>query len=260
MEGCEGAFMTGFPGVHDGRVAVVTGAAGGLGRAYAERLARDRAQVVVADVADGADTVGAITSAGGKAAAVRCDVTSELAVATLRESTIEHFGRCDILVNNAGGAPNVAWSDLDFAEWRRVIALNLDAMFLTCKAFTPGMSQRGFGRIVNIASNTFGLVIPGFAHYIASKGGVIGFTRALATDLGEAGITVNAVLPGLTRTKMTAAMWKGTTLFDDMASTQAIKRPGIPADIEAAISFLATEDARWITGQALVVDGGLLRH
>ncbi len=252
--------MTGFPGVHDGRVAVVTGGAAGLGRAYAERLARDGARVVVADVDDGTDTVAAITGAGGEALAQRCDVSSESAVATLRKSTIESFGRCDILVNNAGISPNVAWDGLVFAEWRRVIAINLDAMFLTCKAFVPGMRERRFGRIVNISSNTFGLVIPGFAHYMASKGGVIGFTRALANDLGDFGITVNAVLPGLTRTGTTEAMWEGTSLFDDMAEMQAIKRPGLPADLEAAISFLATEDARWITGQALVVDGGLVRH
>jgi NAD(P)-dependent dehydrogenase (short-subunit alcohol dehydrogenase family) len=252
--------MTGFPAVHGGRVAIVTGAATGLGRAYAERLARDGARVLVADVDDGGPTAAAIRTAGGEALSVRCDVSLERDVASLRDVAVDRFGRCDILVNNAGVSPNVAWDDLDFAEWRRVIAINLDAMFLTCKAFVPGMRDRGFGRIVNISSNTLGLVITGFVHYVASKGGVLGFTRALASDLGGHGITVNAVLPGLTRTASTDAMWAGTTFFDDMAATQAIKRPGVPADIEAAVSFLATEEARWITGQTLVVDGGLVRH
>ena len=253
--------MSGFPGVHAGRVAVVTGAAGGLGRAYAERLARDgAAAVVVADVEDGAATVAAVEAAGGPGLAVACDVSSEADVTRLRETTLQRYGRCDILVNNAGISPNVPWDELDYDEWRRVMAINLDATFLTCRAFAPAMRASGFGRIINISSNTFGLVIGGFAHYVASKAGVIGLTRALATDLGQDGITVNAVLPGLTRTGTTEAMWAGTNLFDDMAQTQAIKRPGAPADLEAAISFLATEDARWITGQAIVADGGLVRH
>ena len=252
--------MTGFAGVHEGRVAIVTGAARGLGRAYARRLARDGAKVVVTDVEDADETVSDIVRGGGEAIAVRGDISVESEVAALRDATEDRFGRCDILVNNAGIAPNIAWEDLDFATWRRVLAVNLDAMFLTCQAFVPSMRAQGFGRIVNISSNTYGLAITGFAHYVASKGGVIGLTRALASDLGEAGITVNAVLPGLTRTEWTEKQWEGSTVFDEMAATQAIKRHGLPEDLEAAVSFLATEDARWITGQALVVDGGLVRH
>ena len=252
--------MTGFPGVHNGSVAVVTGGARGLGRAYAERLARDGAKLVVADVEDADETVANIIKDGGEAIAVRGDISVESDVAALRDATVERFGRCDILVNNAGIAPNIAWDDLDFATWRRVFEVNLDAMFLTCKAYVPLMREQGFGRIINISSNTFDLAISGFAHYVASKGGVIGLTRALASDLGEAGITVNAVLPGLTRTAYTERQWEGSSLFDEMAATQAIKRHGLPHDLEAAVSFLATEDARWITGQALVVDGGLVRH
>lgn len=252
--------MTGFPGRHEGRIAVVTGAATGLGRAYACRLARDGAKVVVADITDGAETKAEIDSLGGDARSTICDVSSPESVAQLAEFVTDQFGSCDILVNNAGVSPNVSWDELTFEQWRRVMSVNLDSMFLTCKAFVPGMRSKGFGRIVNISSNTFGLVLPGFVHYVASKGGVIGFTRALATDLGPFGVTVNAVLPGLTKTAATEAMWEGTTLFADMAAQQAVKRPGEPADLEGAISFLASEDARWITGQTLVVDGGLIRH
>lgn len=252
--------MTGFPGLHQGRVAVVTGAAGGLGRAYACRLARDGAKVVVADITDGTETTAEISGFGGDARSTVCDVGSPESVTQLKNFVVDQFGSCDILVNNAGVSPNVSWDDLTFEQWRRVLSINLDSMFLTCKAFIPGMQTAGFGRIVNISSNTFGLVIPGFVHYVASKGGVIGFTRALANDVGQFGVTVNAVLPGLTKTSTTETQWEGTTFFADMAAQQAVKRPGEPADLEGVISFLASADARWITGQALVVDGGLVRH
>jgi NAD(P)-dependent dehydrogenase (short-subunit alcohol dehydrogenase family) len=246
--------------VHAGRVAVVTGAATGLGRAFAVRMARDGAGVIVADRDDGSDTVREINEHSGEAHYVHCDVSSESSVRGLKAQTSELLGRCDVLINNAGVSPNVRWDDLSFAEWRHALSINLDSMFLTCKAFCDDMREAGFGRVVNISSNTFGLVIPNFVHYVASKGGVIGFTRALATDLGADGVTVNAVLPGLTQTETTLAMWEGTTLFADMAQQQAIKRPGVPADLEAVVSFLATEEARWVTGQTIVVDGGLVRH
>jgi NAD(P)-dependent dehydrogenase (short-subunit alcohol dehydrogenase family) len=132
-------------------------------------------------------------------------------------------------------------------------------MFLMCKAFVPGMKQQRYGRIVNVSSNTFGLVIEGFAHYIASKGGVIGFTRALATDLGPFGITVNALAPGLTSTPLSRAVFEGSSLFDDTVKQQAIKRVETPEDLAGVVSFLASDAAVFITGQTLVVDGGLVR-
>jgi NAD(P)-dependent dehydrogenase (short-subunit alcohol dehydrogenase family) len=252
--------MADFPTTHEGRIAVVTGGAAGLGRAFAERLARDGAAVVVADIADAAATVEAIEAAGGRAVCERCDVAAEPDVDALRDRVLECFGRCDILVNNAGVARNVAWDELDLETWRSLLGVNLDSMFLTCKAFTPGMKENGYGRIVNISSDTFGLLTPGFVHYIAAKGGVIGLTRGLATDLGDAGITVNAVLPGLTKTPNLEAAFGGSdAVFDGVAQMGAIKRHALPADIEAAVSFLAGEDSRWITGQSLVVDGGLFR-
>jgi len=252
--------MSGFPGAHAGRVAIVTGAAAGLGRAYAKRLAKDGAHVIVADVGDGSETVKAITAAGGLAMAAPGDVTSPDSMAALRDFTYSELGRCDILVNNAGVHPHVRWDELDFEEWRRVMTINLDSMFIACKTFAPGMAKKGFGRIINISSTTVDLVQPGFVHYIASKAGVIGFTRALATELGDSGVTVNAVLPGLTKTASIAAQWEGTPVLDQVAAQQAIKRIAVPSDIEGTISFLATEDAAWITGQSIVVDGGQVRH
>jgi NAD(P)-dependent dehydrogenase (short-subunit alcohol dehydrogenase family) len=252
--------MAGFPGAHEGRVAVVTGAAMGLGRAYAERLARDGARVVVADIEHGEATVESILAAGGEAVAVTCDVTSEAAVEDLSARVDDTFGGCDILVNNAGIFPNVAWEEVDLALWRRVISVNLESMFLTCKAFWGGMRDRGFGRIINISSNTFGLVVPGRVPYISSKAGVIGLTRALASDLAEHGITANSVLPGLTMTGTVESMWGATPRIDKGVEMQAIKRRAMPQDLEGIVSFLATEDARWITGQSIVVDGGIVRH
>jgi NAD(P)-dependent dehydrogenase (short-subunit alcohol dehydrogenase family) len=245
---------------HAGRTAVVTGAATGLGAEFARRLAADGARVLVVDIADAADTIAAITEHSGDAVAVMADVATQDGAALIAEAAEEVFGGCDILVNNAGISPNVTWNELTFADWRRVMSVNLDSMFLTCKALTPGMEQRGFGRIVNISSNTFDLAIGGFVHYISSKGGVIGLTRALATELGDKGITVNAILPGLTRTGDTERKYAGTTFFDDVAQQQAIRRPGMPADLGGAVSFLAGESAGWVTGQTIVVDGGLVRH
>lgn len=245
---------------HARRVAVVTGAATGLGRAYATRLARDGAQVVVADIDDASETVAEIEHAGGVAIAVRGDVSSPQDVTALREATIDRFGACHILVNNAGISPNVPWDDVDLELWRRVFSVNLDAMFLTSKAFTQDMRDAGFGRIVNISSNTFDLVVPGFVHYMASKGGVIGLTRGLANELGEHGITANAILPGLTRTERVEKVAAVSPVPDLIVKMQAIKRPGLPHDIEGVVSFLASEDARWITGQSIPVDGGHVRH
>ena len=241
------------------KIAVVTGGASGLGQAYARRLAQDGADIVVADITAAQETEQLVKAAGGQAASYICDVSSEESVNQFAQAVQERFGRCDILVNNAGVYPNVPFDDMDFKQWRRVLSINLDGPFLMCKAFVPGMKQRRYGRIVNVASNTFGLVIEGFAHYIASKGGVIGLTRALATELGDFGIIVNAIAPGLTPTAATEKLWEGSTLFEDMAKRQAIKRVETPEDLANAVSFLASDNASFITGQTLVVDGGLIR-
>lgn len=241
------------------RIAVVTGGAMGLGGAFAVKLASEGADIAIADVADAAETVAMVEATGQRCIAVTCDVADEASVNSFAEQVTEAFGRCDVLLNNAGISPNTNFADLEFAEWKRVLAINLDSQFLMAKAFVPGMRERGFGRIVNVSSNTWGLVFPGFAHYIASKGGVIGFTRGLATDLGPHGITVNAVLPGLTRHPGTAAVFEGTDTFETMAASQAIPRIEVPEDLVGTVCFLASDDAAFMTGQALIVDGGIVR-
>jgi NAD(P)-dependent dehydrogenase (short-subunit alcohol dehydrogenase family) len=184
---------------HHDKVAVISGAASGIGQAFAERLAHDGAHIVIADLLPATDTAKLVEKAGRNVLALNCDVSSESSVRSLAAEVTARFGHCDILVNCAGIYPMQSFAEMTFAEWRRVQAINLDSVFLMCAAFVPGMRPRKWGRIVNLASSTLGSVVSGFVHYVASKGGVVGFTRALASELGDYGITVNAISPGLTR-------------------------------------------------------------
>jgi NAD(P)-dependent dehydrogenase (short-subunit alcohol dehydrogenase family) len=240
------------------RVAVVTGAAAGLGRAYARRLAADGAHVCVADLADGREVVEQIEGDGGSAWAVRCDVTSPESVAELADDVHRRHERCDILVNNAGIYPVAPFEETSFDTWRTVMSVNLDGMFLTCRAFLPGMRERGYGRVVNIATTVPWLTVPDFSAYSASKMGVIGLTRALASEYGPHGVTVNAAAPSLVRTATTEA-GPQADMFDVVAQTQAIKRTQEPQDMVGIIAFLASDDAAFMTGQTLIADGGLIR-
>ncbi len=250
---------------HAGKVAVITGAAKGIGQAFALRLAEDGVDIVVADLDAADETVAQVKAFGRRAIGIRCDVASEGSVKALAGEVEQQFGRCDILINNAGIYPVQAFEEISFADWRRLMAINLDAAFLTASAFIPGMKRRRWGRIVNMASSTFGLVVPGYAHYIASKGGVIGLSRALASEFGKHGITVNAVAPSLTRTPGTlsraprAAFASMDDEFAALAARQAVPQPQTPADLVGTISFLTSDDSAFITGQTLYVDGGLVR-
>src|SRR6185437_5767456 len=180
---------------HKDKVAVITGAAGGIGQAFAKRLAEDGVHIAIADVMDGGATVKMVEAAGRQAIAVKCDVSSETSVAAMSKEVGQKFSHADIVINCAGIFPQKEFSDMTFADWRKVLSINLDGTFLVTAAFVPGMRARKWGRVVNMASSTLGSVVTGFAHYVASKGGIVGFTRALASDLAGDGITVNSVAP-----------------------------------------------------------------
>src|ERR1700752_884465 len=238
---------------HEGHVALVTGAAQGIGQAIALALARRGAKVIATALAVPHETVNKI---GPAARGFQLDVTREEAWRSLSLES-RTVGDIDIVVNNAGYFPNRPIDELDLATWRRTFATNLDSHFLSAKFFLPAMRKKKWGRFVGISSNMVGLAIPGMSHYITTKMGIIGFMRGLANDVANDGITANAVLPGLTNTLATAPQSeeqkRGTW------EQQAIKRMGEPEDVTGGVLFLTTEDAAFITGQAIVVDGGQYR-
>jgi 3-oxoacyl-[acyl-carrier protein] reductase len=246
------------------RVAIITGGAGYLGGAYAVHMARDGASIVVADVADGTGTVSAIKEEGGEAIWVETDVTDPRATERMAQAAVERFGRIDILVNNAaiiGESPKF-FTDISLAEWQRNLDVDLTGMFLCAQAVFPAMKKAGYGRIVNISSCRMLVGGANQLHYVSAKAGVVGLTRALATEVGDFGVCVNTILPGLYLHEMGGREMGGRDMngrAEERRQEQALKRLGRPVDIAPAGIFFASEEARFITGQALAVDGGLVR-
>jgi pyridoxal 4-dehydrogenase len=237
------------------RVAIVTGGAQGIGKAIADKLAAEGATVVVADI----NGEGAEQAAPEGGMGMQVDTSSEEAVQKMVGDTVDAYGKLDILVNNAAIVPFKAWDEVDFAEWRRIMAVNLDGTFLACHYGQTPMREAGYGRIVNITSNVVLAGTPNLAHYVASKGGVTAFSRALAREIGKYGITVNSVAPGLTETEGVMAS-PHQEAFEFVQMLQCIPRRGVAADIAPAVAFLASEEAGWITGQLLVADAGMTHN
>jgi NAD(P)-dependent dehydrogenase (short-subunit alcohol dehydrogenase family) len=244
-----------------GQTAIVTGAARGLGYAAAARLAAGGAAVALfdRDEATLAGAVGRLAADGAEAKAHAVDVSDEDGVRAAVESVLAARGRIDVLVNNAGVYPHYPFEELTYTDWRRVLATNLDSVYLCSHAVYPAMRERGYGRIVNISSATFFIGYPGLSAYVASKGGIIGFTRALASEAGPHGITVNAVSPGLIATEGVLG-GEEAGLFDEIVPQQALGRRGEPEDIAECIAYLASPAASFITGQTINVDGGQVMH
>lgn len=247
-----------------GKVAIVTGGARGLGKAYASRLYEEGAKVVVADILDATNVVQTIDKREGEALALYTNVSEEESTQEMARKTIEHFGRIDILINNAAISTTIVkkpFCEISANEWDEVIQVNLKGVFLCCKAVYPQMKKQGKGKIINISSGTFFKGLPNFIHYVTSKGGIIGFTRALAREVGGAGICVNAISPGYTLTEvLTEKPHDPEEFVRDIVSSRCFKRDELPEDITGTIVFLASEESNFITGQTIVVDGGSVFH
>lgn len=248
----------------EGRVAIVTGAAQGIGAAYAHGLAAAGAKLCISDMLDAGPVAAAIARAGGSAIAVHCDVTDPNSVKAMVEATVQAYGQVDVLLNNAGVFATLALrplTEIDSAEWDRVMAVNVRGVFECIKAVVPEMRKRRYGKIINIASGTVFKGVPMLLHYVASKGAVVALSRAAARELGDDGIRVNTLAPGLVMSEgvLKNPAWKGAVVANNVAS-RAIKREALPADLVGTAVYLSSADSDFVTGQVLVVDGGSVMH
>lgn len=245
------------------KVAIVTGGARGLGRVFCLAMIKEGAKVVVADILgnEAQQTAEEIRTGGGSAIGIKVDVSSEEETLRVAEETIKQFGRIDILINNAAifaGLGRKPFYEIPTEEWERLITVNLKGPFLCAKAVFPQMKEQMKGKIINMASETAFTGSKGFIHYVTSKGGILSFTRSLAAELGQYGICVNTIAPGLTDTEAARTVTDDITKYD--TSLTPLGRLEQPNDLVGALIFLVSDESDFITGQALVVDGGRYMH
>ena len=247
----------------DGKVAIVTGAGRGIGVEYAKVLAEEGAMVTVSDIVDPTTTVNIIKQAGGEAMGIECDVTKPDQIDSMVSKTVEAYGKLDIMVTNAALFADLqqkSFLEIDEAEWDRVMQVNTRGVFSCVKAAVPEMKKNGYGKIVNIASGTVFKGTPMLLHYVSSKGAQVAFTRALAREVGDDGITVNCIAPGLTMSEKVIDDDQWIAVKDGNTASRAIKREQVPEDLIGTLVFFASSDSDFITGQTLVVDGGSAMH
>ena len=241
------------------RTAVVTGGASGIGLAISERLARDGAAVAIFDLAAGAaeEAAAKIAAAGGTASGFAVDVTDRRGIKAALAEVVPRLGSPTILVNNAGMDAFDPFLDISLELWEQVLRVNLTGTFNCCQAVIPAMLEAGWGRIVNISSSSTHSGVARMTHYVASKSGVIGLTKSLALEFAATGITVNTIPPGFIDTPMLRrASQRGELDIERATAMTPVGRPGRPEDIAAACAFLVSEEASYITGQILGVNGG----
>lgn len=242
------------------RVAVVSGAAAGIGKAAAVRLAAEGAIVEILDIKDATEAVNEIRAAGGQANSEICDVTSEEQIGKAVAAIASRHDRVDILVNNAGIlSGKTPWHELSYDEVNRFVQVNYLGYFLVSKAIYPLLKKSEHGRLINVASRTYFLANPGQMAYVAAKGAVMGMTRVMAKEMGDDNICVNAVAPGMIATEGTMAH-SDEAAFNRVMNNQAIKKRGKPEHLAGLIAFLASDDAELITGQMILCDGGGYLH
>jgi NAD(P)-dependent dehydrogenase (short-subunit alcohol dehydrogenase family) len=247
-------------GTLEGKVAIVTGGAQGIGRALAEGLAREGARVVIADVQRAEEAASDFADGVG----LTVDVSSERDTTRMAEKTLERCGRIDVLVNNAGlyaSLPMRPFTEIPVDEWRRVMDVNVLSMFLTCRAVVPAMRDAGGGKIVNISSGTPFRGVPFLLHYVTSKGAIVALTRALAKELGPDNVLVNCVAPGFTMSAGVEAHPEVIEKLRDVSiAARTIQRDQLPEDVVGAVVFLCGPGSDFVTGQTIVIDGGQYFH
>lgn len=242
---------------HANKVALVTGASAGIGRTLCAGLAKQGADIVAVARSRSEETAKLVEAEGQECLILQCDVSDREAVEKTVEKALEHFGHIDILINNAGIFPGARIEDLDFETWDRVMKVNLYSQYYMSKALIPHMKENGWGRIVNFTSDSINMAIPGLSHYMASKMGIIGFTRGLAADVAEYGITVNALGPALTPTPGVEADAGLVEQLNWVVSQQKIHRVATVDEYVEPVLFLTSDASKFMTGQVFMVDGGL---
>ena len=242
------------------KVILITGGAQGIGKTFAFELGKSGAKIALADISQKVEETASETRSNGiECVGIRADISNEEDVKRMVEQTVREYGRVDALVNNAAlfsGLVEKPFYDITVEEWDKVMAVNLRGMFLCCKAVFPQMKTQGRGKIINISSGTFLRGVAGLLHYVTSKGGVVGMTRALSREVGMYNITVNAIAPGLIVTEAAKTVHKNSEQFHSVIKQRALGREEVPEDLAGTLIYLCSDASDFVTGQLIAVNGG----